>query len=163
MASLKSHSWTGTPPTLCTGADAWHFLLFSHFLSDCRQISHALVSAAPGGGLLEFLLSPVVLSGDMQISPGLVASPRPRVLSQVGGLQNPLPGSPQPPERPGSSLSGQETLSLRRPRRHPSVPAPPVYQSPSRTPWCPGLSACTGNNSQVFMTPDQVQNWENME
>lgn len=75
------------------------FLLFSHFLSDWSQISHALVSAAPGGGLLEFLLSPVVLSGDMQISPGLVASPRPRVLSQVGGLQNPLPGSPQPPEK----------------------------------------------------------------
>lgn len=53
----------GTSHTLLRCRCLLLFLLFSHFLSDWGHISHALVSAAPGGGLLEFLLSPMVLSG----------------------------------------------------------------------------------------------------
>ena len=99
------------------------FLLFSHFLSDWGHISH--VSAAPGRGLLEFLLSPMVLSGDVD-SPGLVASPRPHVLSPGGRPAESTPRLPATPEKTWV-LPQDRRPSLKRPPGHPSVP---VYQRP---------------------------------
>lgn len=61
MASLSHTAGQGHfPGSAQVQMLAFFILLFSHFLSDWGHISHALVSAAPGGGLLEFLLSPVV-------------------------------------------------------------------------------------------------------
>lgn len=114
-----------TLPTPHTGVNPRFFLLFSHFLWLLSDFPSTCL-CPPVGGLLEFLPSFQVpcLSGNMQISPGLVAPPWSSVLCPKVGAAESTPSLPQTPRKyPGSSLSGQETLALGMPRRDPHVPA----------------------------------------
>lgn len=115
---------------------------FSNFPSDWCRISYPLALAAPVGGVLAFLLSPVVVWGLCSTIPGWPLLPG--LVSFVKGEAcSPPPRSSQPPVKSGAPLSPEGDLPLG--KSHDGGGGACGASPPTRT-QNPGASTCVGKN-----------------